>query len=90
MSAFLSRLGFEQKGNYYSNPTSGTKVYTNQDGQRMFSAPFLQSPQPFNGNFASQAGLKPPQQTQQSQQATSATPNTPAPAPGAGSTQPDY
>ena len=90
MSAFLSRLGFEQKGNYYSNPASGTKVYTNQDGQRMFSAPFLQGPQPFNGNFASQAGLKPPQQTQQSQQATSATPDTPAPAPGAGSTQPDY
>lgn len=91
MSAFLSQLGFEQKGNYYSNPISGTKVYTNKDGQRMFSAPFLQSPQPFNGNFASQAGLSAPQQsTPQTDMATSSTPSTPAPAPGAGTTQPDY
>ena len=89
MSAFLSQLGFEQKGNYYSNPTSGTKVYTNKDGQRMFSAPFLQSPQVFNGNFASQAGLSAPQQqsTPQTDLATSATASTPAPNTGS---QPDY
>jgi hypothetical protein len=90
MSSFLKQLGFQQQGNRQYNPTSGTSIYTDQSGQRMFDAPWMQSPQVFNGNFASQAGLKPPQQTQQSQQATSATPNTPAPAPGAGSTQPDY
>ena len=89
MSNFLKQLGFEQKGNYYSNPTSGTKVYTNRDGQRMFSADFLQSPQAFNGNFASQAGLKPPQQSTPSlNTATSSTASTPAPS--AGATQPDY
>lgn len=89
MSNFLKQLGFEQKGNYYSNPTSGTKVYTNRDGQRMFSADFLQSPQAFNGNFASQAGLKPPQQsTPNLNTATSSTASTPAPS--AGATQPDY
>ena len=90
MSAFLSQLGFEQKGNYYSNPTSGTKVYTDKDGQRMFSAPFLQSPQAFNGNFASQAGLSAPQQqsTPQTGTATSATASTPAP--NTGGSQPDY
>lgn len=89
MSNFLKQLGFEQKGNYYSNPTSGTKVYTNRDGQRVFSADFLQSPQAFNGNFASQAGLKPPQQsTPDLNTATSSTASTPAPS--AGATQPDY
>lgn len=90
MSAFLSQLGFEQKGNYYSNPTSGTKVFTDKSGQQMYSSPWLQSPQAFNGNFASQAGLSAPQQqsTPQTGTATSATASTPAP--NTGGSQPDY
>tara|TARA_R100001440_G_scaffold10654_2_gene19400 strand:+ start:680 stop:2389 length:1710 start_codon:yes stop_codon:yes gene_type:complete len=61
MSSFLRQLGFQQKGNFQTNPSSGVNIYRDRSGQRMFSAPFLQNPQPFNGNFASQAGLRPPQ-----------------------------
>lgn len=61
MSSFLKQLGFQQKGNFQTNPSSGVNIYRDRSGQQMFSAPFLQSPQVYNGNFASQAGLRPPQ-----------------------------
>ena len=61
MSSFLKQLGFQQRGNSQTNPSSGVSIYRDRSGQQMYSAPWMQSPQVYNGNFASQAGLRPPQ-----------------------------